>query len=229
MNKVVLAAIGMTAMAASAANLTWVGGPEGDWNTATNWDPQQVPTNKDTVFFDSAQSITVNLGTTQIFATLSVSNTPCLKFVGVACGSEIQVQQDSKHCMLLLSLTRILMSNSLPGRSGRTIRRLTSSVASAPTIQLPRSVEAGPIKFAAPSTSRLALRSPRRWTGIRLQLLQIPSSMLRQKTGASLEHPVQLAITFAFPAMEAEVFLVAHRSSSKQPMEASRLQPSKSM
>ena len=96
MNKVVLAAIGMTAMAASAANLTWVGGPEGDWNTATNWDPQQVPTNKDTVFFDSAQSITVNLGTTQIFATLSVSNTPCLKFVGAASGSEIQVQQDSK-------------------------------------------------------------------------------------------------------------------------------------
>ena len=88
MNKVVLAAIGMTAMAASAANLTWVGGPEGDWNTATNWDPQQVPTNKDTVFFDSAQSITVNLGTTQIFATLSVSNTPCLKFVGAASGSE---------------------------------------------------------------------------------------------------------------------------------------------
>ena len=96
MNKVVLAAIGMTAMAAGAANLTWVGGAEGDWNTATNWDPQQVPTNKDTVFFDSEQNITVNLGATQIFATLSVSNTPCLKFVGAASGSEIQVQQDSK-------------------------------------------------------------------------------------------------------------------------------------
>lgn len=96
MNKVVLAAIGMTAMAASAENLTWVGGAEGDWNTAANWDPQQVPTNQDTVFFDSAQNITVNLGATQIFATLSVSNTPCLKFVGAASGSEIQVLQDSK-------------------------------------------------------------------------------------------------------------------------------------
>ena len=96
MNKVVLAAIGMTAMAAGAANLTWVGGAEGDWNTDANWDPQQIPTNKDTVFFDSAQSITVNLGATQVFATLSVSNTPCLKFVGDANGSEIQVQQDSK-------------------------------------------------------------------------------------------------------------------------------------
>lgn len=96
MNKVVLAAIGMTAMAAGAADLTWVGGAEGDWNTATNWDPQQVPTNKDTVFFDSEQNITVNLGATQVFAILSVSNTPCLKFVGAASGSEIQVQQDSK-------------------------------------------------------------------------------------------------------------------------------------
>ena len=97
MNKVVLAAIGMTAMAAGAANLTWVGGSEGDWNTATNWDPQQVPTNKDTVFFDSAERITVKLDATQAFATLSVSNTPCLKFVGDANGSELQVQQDSKN------------------------------------------------------------------------------------------------------------------------------------
>lgn len=96
MKKVAFAAIGMTAMAAGAAGLTWVGGAEGDWNTATNWDPQQVPTNSDTVFFDSSERITVNLGTTQIFATLSVSNTPCLKFVGAASGSEIQVQQDSK-------------------------------------------------------------------------------------------------------------------------------------
>lgn len=97
MNKVVLAAIGMTAMAAGAANLTWVGGAEGDWNTATNWDPHQVPTNSDTVFFDSSERITVNLGATQVFATLSVSNTPCLKFVGDANGSELQVQQDSKN------------------------------------------------------------------------------------------------------------------------------------
>ncbi len=97
MNKQALAILAMAVVVgASAANLTWVGGSEGDWNTATNWDPQQVPTNNDTVFFDSAQNITVNLGATQIFATLSVSNTPCLKFVGAASGSEIQVQQDSK-------------------------------------------------------------------------------------------------------------------------------------
>ena len=96
MKKVVVAAIAMSTIAASAANLTWVGGAEGDWNTAANWDPQQVPTNKDTVFFDSEQNITVNLGATQVFAILSVSNTPCLKFVGDANGSEIQAQQDSK-------------------------------------------------------------------------------------------------------------------------------------
>ena len=98
MNKQALAILAMAVVVgASAANLTWVGGSEGDWNTATNWDPQQVPTNKDTVFFDSAERITVNLGATQVFATLSVSNTPCLKFVGDANGSELQVQQDSKN------------------------------------------------------------------------------------------------------------------------------------
>lgn len=96
MKKVVVAAIAMSTIAASAANLTWVGGAEGDWNTAANWNPQQVPTDKDTVFFDSEQNITVNLGATQVFAILSVSNTPCLKFVGDANGSEIQAQQDSK-------------------------------------------------------------------------------------------------------------------------------------
>ena len=97
MNKQALAILAMAVVVgASAANLTWVGGSEGDWNTATNWDPQQVPTNKDTVFFDSEQNITVNLGATQVFAILSVSNTPCLKFVGDANGSEIQAQQDSK-------------------------------------------------------------------------------------------------------------------------------------
>ena len=97
MNKQALAILAMAVVVgASAANLTWVGGSVGDWNTDANWDPQQVPTNKDTVFFDSAERITVNLDATQAFATLSVSNTPCLKFVGAASGSEIQVQQDSK-------------------------------------------------------------------------------------------------------------------------------------
>ena len=79
MNKQALAILAMAVVVgASAANLTWVGGSEGDWNTATNWDPQQVPTNSDTVFFDSSERITVNLGATQVFATLSVSNTPCI-------------------------------------------------------------------------------------------------------------------------------------------------------
>lgn len=81
---------------ASAANLTWVGGAEGDWNTAENWDPQQVPTQNDTVFFDSAESITVNLGADQAHGTLSVSNTPCLYFKGLATGSRMDARNDSK-------------------------------------------------------------------------------------------------------------------------------------
>ena len=97
MKKTMLTTLAATAAAtAMSANLMWVGGAEGDWNDAENWAPQQVPTNKDTVFFDSAESITVNLAATQIFATLSVSNTPCLRFVGDANGSELQAQQDSK-------------------------------------------------------------------------------------------------------------------------------------
>ena len=97
MKKAMLMTLAATAAAtAMSANLVWVGGAEGDWNNAENWDPQQIPTKNDTVFFDSQEAITVNLDATQIFATLSVSNTPCLRFVGAATGSELQVQQDSK-------------------------------------------------------------------------------------------------------------------------------------
>lgn len=79
-----------------AANLTWVGGGEGDWNNDANWSPAQIPTQNDTVFFDSTEQITVNLSDSQAFATISVSNTPCLKFIGSVEGSEINVRQDSK-------------------------------------------------------------------------------------------------------------------------------------
>ena len=86
----------LAAATATSANLVWVGGAEGDWNDASNWDPQQIPTKNDNVFFDSDAAITVDLGKTQIFATLSVSNTPCLLFRGANGGSLLQVQQDSK-------------------------------------------------------------------------------------------------------------------------------------
>ena len=96
MKSVALVALGMVSASAGAANLTWVGGAEGDWNTAANWDPQQVPTQNDTVFFDSAESITVNLGAEQAHGTLSVSNTPCLYFKGLATGSRMDARNDSK-------------------------------------------------------------------------------------------------------------------------------------
>ena len=85
-----------TAATALSANLVWVGGAEGDWNDAQNWDPQQIPTQNDTVFFDSAESITVNLGAEQAHGTLSVSNTPCLFFRGLETGSRMDVRNDSK-------------------------------------------------------------------------------------------------------------------------------------
>ena len=86
----------MAAATAMSANLVWVGGAEGDWNDAQNWDPQQIPTQNDTVFFDSAESITVNLGAEQAHGTLSVSNTPCLFFKGLETGSRMDVRNDSK-------------------------------------------------------------------------------------------------------------------------------------
>jgi len=96
MKSVVFASLAIAAITAGGANLTWVGGAEGDWNTSANWDPQQVPTQNDTVFFDSAESITVNLGAEQAHGTLSVSNTPCLYFKGLATGSRMDVRNDSK-------------------------------------------------------------------------------------------------------------------------------------
>jgi len=35
---------------ACAANLSWNAAVSGDWNTAANWSPAQVPTSSDTVF-----------------------------------------------------------------------------------------------------------------------------------------------------------------------------------
>ena len=97
MNKQALAILAMAVVVgASAANLTWVGGSEGDWNTATNWDPQQVPTQNDNVFFDSQEAITVNLAATQAHNSLSVANTPRLTFRGLETGSVMQVRNDSK-------------------------------------------------------------------------------------------------------------------------------------
>lgn len=98
MKKTMLMTLAATAAAtAMSANLVWVGGAEGNWNDAENWDPQQIPTQNDAVFFDSAESITVNLGAEQAHGTLSVSNTPCLFFKGLESGSVMDARNDSKN------------------------------------------------------------------------------------------------------------------------------------
>ena len=97
MNKLMLTAAAATvAFGATAANLMWVGGSEGDWNDAANWEPAQIPTQNDNVFFDSQEAITVNLAATQAHNSLSVSNTPSLTFKGLETGSVMQVCNDSK-------------------------------------------------------------------------------------------------------------------------------------
>lgn len=97
MNKPIFATFAaMAALCASAENLKWAGGAEGDWHDASCWEPNQIPTQNDTVFFDSAERITVNLGAEQAHGTLSVSNTPCLFFKGLGTGSRMNVRNDSK-------------------------------------------------------------------------------------------------------------------------------------
>ncbi len=84
---------------ACAANFTWVGNSQGGggWNDPSSWAEKAVPGQGDTVFFDSLEPITVQLGAEQALATLSVSNTPCLKFVGLADGgSVLKIRNDTK-------------------------------------------------------------------------------------------------------------------------------------
>lgn len=98
MNKLTLAiTASMATIGATAADLTWIGGNAGDWDTANNWDPAQVPTLSDKVIFDSDEAITINLGVTAAHGELSVANTPCLTFKGLESGSVMQVRNDSKN------------------------------------------------------------------------------------------------------------------------------------
>lgn len=86
----------LAAMTASAVNKTWVGGAEGAWAEAANWDPSGVPGTTDVLIFDSTDPITVILGAEQSFNGFTVANTPCLTFKGLESGSLIQARQDIK-------------------------------------------------------------------------------------------------------------------------------------
>ena len=55
---------GMTAMAASAVERTWVGASGGSWYVAENWDPSGVPGEKDTVVFRPDSELTVVISAT---------------------------------------------------------------------------------------------------------------------------------------------------------------------
>ena len=87
----------LAAMAASAVNKTWVGGAEGSWSEAANWEPSGAPGTTDVLIFDSTDPITVILGAEQSFNGFTVANTPCLMtFKGLATGSTIKARQDIK-------------------------------------------------------------------------------------------------------------------------------------
>src|SRR5262245_5837476 len=50
---VMLFLCGLVVGSSSAATITWTGAVSSDWNNATNWSPQQVPTSTDTAVVNS--------------------------------------------------------------------------------------------------------------------------------------------------------------------------------
>ncbi|MBO4708322.1 MAG: hypothetical protein J5727_00940 [Kiritimatiellae bacterium] len=60
----VLAIAGMVAMSASATERTWVGASGGSWYVAENWDPSDIPGEKDTVVFRPESELTVTISAT---------------------------------------------------------------------------------------------------------------------------------------------------------------------
>lgn len=87
----------LAAMAASAVNKTWVGGAEGTWAEAANWDPSGAPGEGDVLVFDSTEPITVLLAETQSMSGLATTETtPLVTFKGLDTGSTIKARQDIK-------------------------------------------------------------------------------------------------------------------------------------
>src|SRR5262245_19707072 len=65
---VILFVSGLTIGSSSAATLTWTGAVSSDWNNATNWSPQQVPTGADTAVINSGPVVAA---TNPLFSTLT--------------------------------------------------------------------------------------------------------------------------------------------------------------
>ena len=91
----------LSALAVPAADKFWIGGDEGEWNIAENWDPSGVPGEGDVIVFDSTDPITVLLGAEQAMSGFATSNTtPCVTFKGLESGSIVKARQDIKSGVL---------------------------------------------------------------------------------------------------------------------------------
>ena len=91
----------LSALAVPAADKFWIGGDEGEWNIAENWDPSGVPGEGDVIVFDSTDPITVMLGAEQAMSGFATSNTtPCVTFKGLESGSIVKARQDIKSGVL---------------------------------------------------------------------------------------------------------------------------------
>lgn len=91
----------LSALTVPAANKVWIGGDEGEWNIAENWDPSGVPGEGDVIVFDSTDPITVLLGAEQAMSGFATSSTtPCVTFKGLESGSIVKARQDIKSGVL---------------------------------------------------------------------------------------------------------------------------------
>src|ERR1035437_641597 len=67
----VSAAMIMT-VGANAADIVWQGAATGDWNTAGNWSPAQVPGAADNAFFTNSGTFTVTLSANSLVGSVTV-------------------------------------------------------------------------------------------------------------------------------------------------------------
>ncbi len=76
-----------------SATLTWNGSTSTDWNNATNWLPQQVPTTNDTVVFSSGS---LTAPTNGAFATMNWSGGNLFGALTVASNAVLNISGGSK-------------------------------------------------------------------------------------------------------------------------------------
>jgi hypothetical protein len=83
----VVAGLCATATGLRAATISWASPTGGDWNTAANWSPAQVPTGSDTVFITNNGTFTVTAASGLSVANLTLGGTSGTQTVNWSSGT----------------------------------------------------------------------------------------------------------------------------------------------